>query len=199
VKIARHGLTRGRLAADTRGDAADDDGIDAARAEHQLEVGALERAVSGLFKQDVARVHDEPLVKRCRLRSQSDITPSRSMVQSASTHLSIRCRMLASSVARCIAMDSSLRTAGYRHLNMSLRLSPSVRRERLVVRFSAQSSRDQLPACGRRRSPRATLDTKRQIEEGGSRSERPKREDGFPARAPHSGADGRLASAPTTR
>ena len=69
VKVARHGLTRGRLAADTRGDAADDDGIDAARAEDQLKVGALKGAVSGLSKQDVARVHDEPLVERCRLRS----------------------------------------------------------------------------------------------------------------------------------
>jgi hypothetical protein len=47
VKVARHGLTHGRLAADTGGDAADDDGIDAARAEDQLEVGALEGAVSG--------------------------------------------------------------------------------------------------------------------------------------------------------
>src|SRR5262249_54081206 len=45
----------------------------------------------------------------------------------------------------------------------------------------------------------AALDTKRQAEQGGSRSERPKRENGFPAQAPHSGADGRLTSAPTTR
>src|SRR5215475_129988 len=43
------------------------------------------------------------------------------------------------------------------------------------------------------------LDTKRQTEQRRSRSEWPKREDGFPARAPHSGADGRLASAPTRR
>src|SRR5262250_942403 len=39
----------------------------------------------------------------------SDITPSRSMARSASTHLFIRCLMLASSVARCIVIDSSLR------------------------------------------------------------------------------------------
>src|SRR5262249_1336580 len=45
----------------------------------------------------------------------------------------------------------------------------------------------------------AALDTKRQAEEGGSRSERPRRGDGFPARAAHPGADGRIASATTTR
>ena len=61
VKVAHRGLARGRLAADTGGDAADDDRIDASRAEDQLEVGALEGAESGLVKEDVARVHNQPL------------------------------------------------------------------------------------------------------------------------------------------
>src|SRR5262245_27203158 len=59
--------------------------------------------------------------------------------------------------------------------------------------LSAQSSRDQPPECESWWRPRAASDTKEQTEEGGPRSEQPRREGGFPARAPHSGADGRLA------
>jgi hypothetical protein len=82
------------------------------------------------------------------------------------------------------------------------------------------SSRAQLPAGARALRPRAAIGTKRHTEQRGARSERPKREDGVPKREdgvpadrPHPvqrrqggpdraaspGADGRVASAPTTR
>jgi hypothetical protein len=89
-------------------------------------------------------------------------------------------------------------------------------RRRDVETFKAatcRSSRAQLPAGARALRARAARGTKRHTEQRGARSERPKREDGFPADRPHPvqrrqggpdgaaspGADGRVAAAPTTR
>jgi len=63
AEVADVGLARGRVAADARVDPGDDDGVNAARAEDQLQIGAVERAEAGLREQDIAGLDDQPRVE----------------------------------------------------------------------------------------------------------------------------------------
>ena len=62
-EVAHVGLAGGGLGADVGGDAGDDDAVDAARAQDQLQVGAVEGAEAGLVEHDVARLDLQILVE----------------------------------------------------------------------------------------------------------------------------------------
>src|SRR5258705_9037595 len=72
AKIADGCLARSRFAANVGRDARDYDGVDPARAEDQLKIGAVKRTETRLVEKNVARVDDQPLVQRRRLRAFRD-------------------------------------------------------------------------------------------------------------------------------